>query len=76
MSARGADFLENWIQKNVTAGAPPDDPLSASVLAMRCIAEAAAEGLTLEEIQPDSGSLESQIFDAMVQLAEPGTPGD
>jgi hypothetical protein len=76
MSAKGADFLENWIQKNVTAGAPPDDPLTASVLARRCIAEAAAEGLTLEEIKPDTGSIESHIAEAMVHLNAPGTPGD
>jgi hypothetical protein len=76
MSARGIEFLENWIQKNVTAGDPPDDPLRASALAMRCIAEAAAEGITLEEIKPDTGSLESHISDAMVYLAVPGTPGN
>ncbi|HEX7109558.1 MAG TPA: hypothetical protein VF224_10000 [Aestuariivirga sp.] len=76
MSVKGVDFLQNWIAKNVTAGAPPDDPLSASVLAMRCIAEAAAEGLTLEEIKPDSGSVESHISEAMVHVGEPGTPED
>jgi len=76
MAARGVDFLGNWIAKNVTAGVPSDDPLRASDLAMRCIAEAAAEGITLEEIKPDTGSVESHIFDAMVQLAAPGTPGD
>ena len=76
MSARGVNFLENWIEKNVTAGPPPDDPLRASAVAMRCIAEAAAEGLTLEEIKPDSGSVESHISEAMVHAGEPGTPGD
>jgi len=76
MAARGVDFLGNWIAKNVTAGVPSDDPLRASDLAMRCIAEAAAEGITLEEIKPDTGSVESHIFDAMVQLSAPGTPGD
>lgn len=76
MSSRGVDFLENWIAKNVTALTPSDDPLRASNLAARCIAEAAAEGLTLEEIQPDSGSVESHIADAMVYLDKPGTPGD
>ena len=76
MSGRGIDFLENWIQKNVTAGVLSDDPLRASELARRCILEAAAEGITLEEIKPDTGSLESHIFDAMVHLDEPGTPGD
>ena len=76
MKERGADFLEKWIQKNVTAGDPPNDPLTASVLATRCIAQAAAEGLTLEEIQPDSGSIESHIAEAMVHPDEPGTPGN
>jgi hypothetical protein len=76
MSARGVDFLEKWIQKHVMAGAPPDDPLTASVLATRCIAAAAAEGLTLEDIQPDSGSVESHIAEALVHFQGPGTPGD
>jgi hypothetical protein len=76
MTARGVEFLENWIVKNVPAANPSDDPLRASDLTMRCIAEAAAEGITLEEIKPESGSIESHIFDAMVHLAEPGTPGD
>ena len=76
MSARGANFLENWIEKNVTAGPPPDDPLTASVIAMRCIVEAAAEGITLEELKPDSGSVESHVADAMVHPAHPGTPGE
>ena len=56
MTARGVDFLEKWIQKNVRAGGPPDDPLTATVLATRCIAEAAAEGFTLEDIKPDTGA--------------------
>lgn len=76
MSARGVDFLENWIQKNVTTLVPSNDPLQASEMARRCIAEAAADGLTLEEIKPDTGTLESHISEAMVHLAEPGTPGD
>lgn len=76
MSGRGIEFLENWIAKNVTALDPSDDALRASNLAMRCIGEAAAEGISLEELKPDTGSLESHIFDAMVHLAEPGTPRD
>ena len=75
MTARGMDFLKNWIQKNVTTGAAPDDPLRASVLAKHCIDEAAAEGITLEEIKPDTGSVESHIAEAMAKLTEPGTPG-
>ena len=76
MTARGAEFVKNWVAKNVTALGPSDDPLRASNLAARCITEAAAEGVALEEIQPKTRSLESLIFDAMVRLAEAGTPGD
>jgi len=68
MSANSVDFLENWIGKNVTAMNASDDPLRASNLAMRCIAQAAAEGFTLEEIKPETGSVESQIADAMVRF--------
>ena len=50
--------------------------MRASSLAARCIADAAAEGITLEEIKPDTGSVESHIADAMAKLTEPGTPGD
>ena len=76
MTSRGAEFVKNWIAKNVTALAPSDDPLRATNLATRCIVEAAAEGITLEELQPKTRSLESLIFDAMVRLAEPETAGD
>jgi hypothetical protein len=76
MSGRGIKFLEEWIQKNVKALDPSDDPLRASNLAAHCIAEAAAEGLTLEEIKPDSGSIESHIFDAMVDRTDLETPKD
>ena len=75
MSERGIDFLENWIQKNVTPAPLSDDPLRASNLATRCILEAAAEGITLEEIKPDTGSVESHIAEAMVHMTEPGAPG-
>lgn len=76
MSVRGVEFLEDWIQQNVTARDVSDDPLRASNLAMRCILDATTLGFTLEEIKPDSGSLESHIAEAMAHLAEAGTPGD
>lgn len=75
MSKEGIAFLDDWIQQNVTAVDVSDDPLRASNLAMRCILDATAAGFTLEEIKPDSGSLESHIADAMARPAEPGTAG-
>ncbi len=74
MTARGAEFVKNWIAKNFTALNPSDDPMRATNLAMRCIDEAAAQGITLEEIQPKTRSLESLIFEAMVHRGEPGAP--
>ena len=76
MTTRGIDFLEDWVSKNVKAGGPPDDPMHASNLATRCIAQAAAAGIAFEEIQPDSGTLESYIAKAMVLFDERGNPGD
>jgi hypothetical protein len=44
MSARGLSFLENWIQKNVTATDRGGDNMRALVLANHCTAEAAVKG--------------------------------
>ena len=74
MTARGAEFVKNWVAKNVTSLDPSDYPMRATSLARRGIDEAVAEGITLEETQSKSRSLESLIFDAMVRLADPGTP--
>jgi hypothetical protein len=76
MSARGVEFLENWIAKNVPARHPSDDPLRAYNLAARCIVESAAEGITLKEINTATDSLENLICDAMAHFAQPGVPGD
>ncbi len=75
MTARGLTFLEAWIEKNLPAG-EPHDPMRASDLAKRCIIEAAAEGIPLKELQPDSGSLESYIADVLLHRLESGTPGE
>ena len=74
MTTRGVEFLEAWIVKNVAALGLSDEPMRATNLAMRCIADAAAAGLTLEEIQPETGSVESHIADAMMRPADPGIP--
>ena len=57
MTGPGAVFVKNSVTKNVTALDPSGDPRRATNLARRCIAEAAAEGITLEEIQPKTHDL-------------------
>ena len=76
MSSVGTEFLVNWIANNVRAGGQPEDPLLASQLARSCIIDAAAEGITLDELRPDSGSIESHIADAILHRQAPERPGD
>jgi hypothetical protein len=73
MTARGVDFLENWIAKNVSIDTTPAE---AEALAHRCLTEAAALGITGVEMEGEWGSVEQAIRDAIVHLKEPGTPGD
>ena len=69
------DFLEGWIQRNVTDGDRHGDSIRAVVLADRCRADAAALGIKRDDMEPEGGSVESIIYEAMLHLDEPGTPG-
>ena len=71
MSAPGADFLEDWMAKNVTK-----DLVDEGLLAAKLVAEATVAGFTLADLELDQKTVESYIREAMVNLAEPGTPGD
>ena len=71
MTARGVDFLEDWIAKNITK-----DPVDAGLLAAKLVADAAVSGFTLADLELDPETAEGYIREAMVHLAEPGTPGD
>jgi hypothetical protein len=65
MSGRGIDFLENWIQQNVTEADRKGRKERAKVLAGKCIEEAAAIGITIEDMEPEWGSVETIIYEAM-----------
>jgi energy-converting hydrogenase Eha subunit B len=71
MTARGVDFLEVWIGENASA-----DPSDAGVLGAKLIAEAAVAGFTLADMELSEETVEDYIREAIVHLAEPGTPGD
>ena len=76
MSARGLSFVEDWIQKNVTAGEREGDAARTAVLADRCRQEAAGQGIAEDELESEYGSLETVIYGAIVHLTAPGMPGD
>jgi hypothetical protein len=65
MSGRGIDFLENWLQRNVTEADKKGSRDRAKELADKCIAEAAAPGITIDDMEPEWGSVETIIYEAM-----------
>ena len=65
MSGRGVDFLENWVNKNVTAADRKGSIKRAKELVALCIADASALGISIDDMEPEWGSIEEIIFDAM-----------
>ena len=53
MNGRGIDFLENWTQQNVTEADMKGSKERAKELADKCIAEAAASGITIDDMEPE-----------------------
>jgi hypothetical protein len=73
MSAKGVDFLELWIERNVLPTSA--DRTQAARLAQKLSSDAAAEGLTVEDLELQTGDVENYIRDVIVHVGEPGTPG-
>ncbi|HUQ37369.1 MAG TPA: hypothetical protein VM144_13420 [Aestuariivirga sp.] len=65
MSGRGIDFLENWIQKNLTEADRKGTRERAKELGDKCVFEAAAIGITIDDMEPEWGSVASIIYEAM-----------
>jgi hypothetical protein len=64
MSKRGIDFLEKWMAEHLP-NAFTDDPAAITDLADQAIKAAEQEGISLEEITEEVGSVFDVIFDAM-----------
>jgi hypothetical protein len=65
MSARGVSFLENWIDGNVTEADKYGSHERAKELAVQMEADAKAQDITLVDMEPKFGSLETIIYEAM-----------
>jgi hypothetical protein len=76
MSSRGVEFLQNWIQNNITDIDRPGSRELASILAAHCRSEAASKGIGLIELEPDFTTVETVIYEAMMHLNASKTPGD
>jgi hypothetical protein len=67
MTARGVDFLKKWTSDKVRA--QPRRKM-AKKLGEQLRIDAAAIGLTIDELEIDKSSVEQYIFDAMLHLSE------
>lgn len=65
MSGRGIDFLENWVQQHVTEADKKGSSERAGQLADICVAEAAAIGIRIDDMEPEWGSVETIIYETM-----------
>ena len=65
MSARGVNFLENWIDGNVTEADKYDSLDRAKQLAVKCLADAKALGITIDDMDLEPGSLDTMIYETM-----------
>ena len=74
MTARGVDFLEDWLLKYVSEGTA--DPANAGVLVAKLLVDGAAAGFTLHDMGLDDETAETYIRSTMVHVADPGTLGD
>lgn len=74
MSNRAVEFVESWIDQHVTYSEKGGDPARATTLADMCREAAATLGVTIEDIKPEFGTLETIILEAMHYAV--GTPED
>ena len=65
MTARGVDFLENGMGDNVPAH---PHRAKAKKLGERLRIDAAAAGLTIDDLEINKSTVERYIFDAMLHL--------
>ena len=75
MTARGVEYLNEWVSENV-----PPLPVTGDVL-IRALAQklrddASAAGLTIADLEIENSQVEQFMRETLVHVAEPGTPGD
>ena len=75
MTARGVDFLNEWVN-----GHMPALPLTGDVvirgLAQQLRDDAGAAGFSVADLEIEGGQVEQFIRETLFYVAEPGTPGD
>jgi hypothetical protein len=65
MSVKALEYLEDWIESNISEEHRHGDRSLAKELAERCARDAASNGVTLDELTPEQGNAETIIYEAM-----------
>ena len=73
MTARGVEYLEDWIGKTIK---PETTAADAGWLAAHLLAEAAVAGFTLADLELDQETAETYIREAIAHFVKLGMPGD
>jgi hypothetical protein len=75
MTARGVDFLNEWVSENVPPLPVTGDTLIRA-LAQKLRDEAGAAGFTVADLEIENSQVEQFMRETLVHITEPGTPGD
>ena len=75
MTARGVEYLNEWVSENVPPLTITGDVLIRA-LAQKLRDDASAAGLTIADLEIENSQVEQFMRETLVHVAEPGTPGD
>ena len=75
MTARGVDFLEDWVSGKLPPMPVGDTELVKSVV-QKLRDDSAAAGFTLADLEMEEAHVEPFIRETLVDISEPGMPGD
>ena len=75
MTARGVDFLNEWVSGKLPP-MPTGDNALIKMLAQKLRDDSSTAGFTLADLELEEYQDEQFIRETLAHIAEPGTPGD
>lgn len=74
MTAKGVDFLDEWVSEKLPPMPIGDNALVKS-LVHRLRSDASTAGFTLANVELEASQIEQFVRETLLHIAEPGTPG-
>ena len=75
MTARGVDFLNEWVSGKLPP-MPTGDNALIKMLAQKLSDDASTAGFILADLELEESKVERFVWETLVHVGEPGTPGD